>query len=669
MKIKSILLLSAVSILLCGCRSTKETIYSPDGNIAFTLNANEGKTTISLSFKSKKVIENSPVGIEFSDGYFGDNVIISHCERNNIIDDYDLVSGKASHIRSESNEAHLYLEDETGRKVELFLRAFNDAVAYRFYIPRQKDISQLEIKKEVMDLKIPDNPVVKAMSLPNFTSSHENYYTTKELESLNDSILFDMPALISFPTGEYMAITESNVVDYAGMMLTTENATLKGILSPRHDNSGLCVTGELPRRSPWRVFQVSNSIGTILESNVITTLADPCKEKDLSWLEPGLSTWPWWNCYQAPENLKKGDINTINQNINRYYIDFCADNKIEYHSITGIVKEDGNEICWYYNENSRTGVPQDSDDTSRPYKDFDIESISKYANDNGVGLRVWVHWKTLNQNIEETFSQFNKWGIRGMMVDYMDRDDEEMIDFQKKVLELAMKHHLHIQFHGASKPSGLNRTYPCELTRENTKNYECYKWGKEYSGDIIGSEHDLDVAFTRTLAGPSDYHLGSFRAVRREDFSPVFDHPTTTSTRAHSLAMYLALESGLQLVSDAPEAYREETGFDFIKEIPTAWDESHVILAEVDKYLVIARRKGDKWYMGAIGNSDSRDLSVPLKFLGEGKYSMVLYKDAMDSGSNLNHIDKVENCVFSESTIDIHLAPNGGFAASLSPVD
>ena len=260
---------------------------------------------------------------------------------------------------------------------------------------------------------------------------------------------------------------------------------------------------------------MSDRIGAVMESNIVTSLCDPCKETDLSWLRPGKATWPWWNGYQCADGWK-GDVNTINYNLSREYIDFCAQNGIEYHSISGIMLPSGEEVPWYYNEKHGVGSDFPADDAKRLYPGFDLPAISAYAREKGIGLRVWVHWATLARDIEGTFRQFREWGIDGMMVDFMDRDDQLMMDFQKRVLELAMKYHLHIQFHGASKPSGLSRTYPCEFTRENTLNYEVYKWDGLFDGiRKMGADHDLNIPFTRNLAGPADYHLGGFADLQR----------------------------------------------------------------------------------------------------------------------------------------------------------
>ncbi len=362
--------------------------------------------------------------------------------------------------------------------------------------------------------------------------------------------------------------------------------------------------------------------------------------------------------------MKRGDINTINYKISTHFIDFCARNGIQYHSITGIIDENDNEYCWYYNERSSPGSPKESDDAKRLYPGYEIEPIYRYATEKGVGMRVWVHWKTLAKDIEGTYRQFSEWGVKGMMIDFMDRDDQEMIDFQKKALELGMKYRMHIQFHGSSKPSGLQRTYPCEFTRENTLNYEVYKW----NGRQLGADHDLDLPFTRCIAGPTDYHLGGFRAVTVEDYEPVNLRPVVTNTRSHMLAMYVIYESALHLVSDTPAAYEGQEGFDFIRQVPTVWDETRVLVAEPGECILVARRSGRDWYLGAIGNSRSKhEFTFDAGFLGEGDYTMTLYQDAADSESNPNNVVCSESAVKISNRLSVSCVPSGGFAAIIKP--
>ena len=666
MKPQFISILAAL-VLAVSCASDGAIVTSPDGNLEICVSPSDGQLGFSIVYKGETLVENAAAGLEFADGYFGKDLRIRAGKVTRIIDDYDMPIGKASHIHSESNACIVKLSDASGRCVEMHIRTFDDAVAYRWVIPEQKSMSELAIRSETMDLKTVGDPVMKGMVLPGFKCSHEGLYETKALSEFEDGLYIDMPAILKFPSGKFIAVTEAMIVDYAGMMLSTQDGGLKGILSPRLDDSGLCVTGDLPHRSPWRVFMAADRDGALLESTVLTTLADPCTETDLSWLKPGLATWPWWNGYQAPEGMKKGDINTVNQNVFRHYIDFCADNGIPYHSITGIIDENDNEICWYFNEGSHPGDPGENDDTSRPFPGFDMASLCKYAQSKGIDMRVWVHWKTFDKNMEETFKQYSEWGVKGMMVDFMDRDDQEMMQYEEKVLRMAMKYHMHIQFHGASKPCGLQRTYPCEFTREGTFNYETYKWTAGYKDEISGAGHDLSVSFTRSLAGPTDYHLGSFRAVRSEDFKPVHLRPVTTCTRSHSLALYVVYESALHLVSDAPEAYVGQEGFEFLKKVPTVWDETRVIDAKMDEYIVVARRKGADWYIGCIGDAKGRVLNLKTDFLGEGDWNLTLWQDTEESATDLNSIRRVGTAISAGSVLDINLAPSGGFAGIISP--
>ena len=659
------LFFAIVFSFLAGCTNSGVSVSSPDGNLKLNLVRDHNAPAISIDYKGERIIMPSPIGFEFEEGSFGTDIKMSPGKLERITDEYDMPLGKASHINSLSHQRVVKLTAPDGRRVDICLRVFDDAVAYRYLFPEQEGVGQLHIRSERMEVFPAGNPVLKAMYLPNVACSHEALYTTRRLNEHNEGKTADMPVLLAYDSGTYLAMTEAMVLDYAGMQLRIGDGILKGCLTPRVDNPELCVVADFPHRSPWRVFLVSDRVGSLMESTVLTTLCDPCKETDLSWVSPGKSTWIWWNGYQSSPEARKGDLTTINFNISKEYIDFCAANGIDCHSITGILDPDGKEVVWYVNEALKPGSPGPNDNTSESYPGFDLAAICDYARRQGVKMRVWVHWKPLSRDIEKTFRKYHEMGISGLMVDFMDRDDQEMIDFQKQVLELAMKYHLDIQFHGASKPSGLQRTYPCEYTRENTLNYEVYKWDRARN---MGADHDLDIPFTRCLAGPADYHLGGFVSVPYDDFKVDYSHPVVTSTRCHMLAMYVVLESSLQLVADAPANYLGQPGFDFIRQVPAAWDETRVPQAEMDEYVVTARRKGGEWYVGAIGNRSAKDITLALDFLGEGRYTMESYTDAEDTETNPNHLVNRVREVSKEDVIRIHLAPAGGFAARLVPV-
>ena len=335
---------------------------------------------------------------------------------------------------------------------------------------------------------------------------------------------------------------------------------------------------------------------------------------------------------------------------NQYYIDFCARNNIQYHSVVEYGLHQ-----WYVDD----GVgfqPGPNADPTTPVPGLDMKEICDYAHSKGVGVRVWVHWWALYPKIDSAFANFQKWGLSGMMIDFMDRDDQEMVNIQTEMLEKAAKHHLHVQFHGAYKPTGLSRTYPNEFTREGTLNYEANKWGPG-----LTVEHDLDIAFTRLIAGSTDYHLGGFRAVPDSLYRVQYTRPLMLGTGSHMRALYVVFENANAMVCDYPEAYEGQDGFDFIKYVPTTWDETKVLDAKLNEYLIIARRKGNDWYVGAINNSKDRSVGVPLSFLSPGNYTAELYGDNSNAHVYPNQIKHESKAVNNTGHLNIQMAGGGGF--------
>jgi alpha-glucosidase len=279
-------------------------------------------------------------------------------------------------------------------------------------------------------------------------------------------------------------------------------------------------------------------------------------------------------------------------------------------------------------------MPGPHSNVLKPVPGLDMKQVCDYAHSKGVGVRVWVHWAALYPKLDSAFSLFEQWGLSGLMVDFMDRDDQEMVNIQTEILQKAAVHHLHIQFHGAYKPTGLSRTYPNEFTREGTLNYEHDKWNPLG----IPPDHDLDIAFTRLIAGSTDYHLGGFRAVVPEKFRAQYTRPLVLGTRSHMLAMYVVLENANAMVCDYPEAYENQQGFDFIQEVPTTWDETRVLNAVPDQYIVVARKKNNIWWIGGITGNTSRTLNISLHFLEKGMWKAKLYQDDLKLPFNPNGI-------------------------------
>jgi alpha-glucosidase len=301
-------------------------------------------------------------------------------------------------------------------------------------------------------------------------------------------------------------------------------------------------------------------------------------------------------------------------------------------------------------------------DITKPRPEIELEELARYAKEKGVGLRLWVHWKPLERQMEEAFAQYERWGLRGLMVDFLDRDDQEMVEFSERVLEKAAEHRLHIQFHGAWKPTGRERAYPNLFNHEGALNLEYLKWSNDPT-----PEHNVMVPFTRLLAGPMDYHLGGFRSVRREDFKPRGVSPIVLGTRCHHLAMYVVYQNAMPQVVDYPTTYETAPGFDFIERVPVTWDETRVPVSQVGDYIVVARRNGNDWYVGAMTDWTARALDIPLNFLKPGSYTAEIWSDAPETAEDPNLLKKDRITVTPQDKIRARLATGGGWVAHIKP--
>ena len=562
---------------------------------------------------------------------------------------YQLVIGKTKNVQQHYTELTLPLKNiltESGR-ISIVVRAFNDGVAFRYIFSAQNKNEDMVLTEEHSSFNITGNPAVHALILPGYTTSHEGLYSKMPLSEIKENTLMDMPALFELPGKVFIGITEAALLNYAGMYLAKENNQLVSKLSPLPGQAAIKVKASLPHVSPWRVLLIGDNMGTLIESNILTTLSPACRIKDLTWIHPGKTTFPWWNGNVVPDTLNAPGNNFVT---NQYYIDFCARNNIDYHTVV----EYG--LHQWYVDDGISFQPGPHSDVTTPVPGLDMKQICDYAKEKGVGIRVWVHWAALYPKLDSAFELFQKWGIQGMMVDFMDRDDQQMVNIQTEILEKAAAHHLHIQFHGAYKPTGLLRTYPNEFTREATRNYEVNKWDK----DGLSPDHDINIPFIRMLAGPADYHLGGFRAVPKEKFITQYTKPLMLGTRCHMLAMYIVLENYLQMICDYPAAYEGQPGFEFIKQVPATWDEIKVIASELNEYIIIARRKNEDWFIGAITNNTARQINVPLNFLQKNTYSATIYTDAPDVSAFPDHLIKQNKEVTNKEVISLKLAAGGG---------
>lgn len=396
---------------------------------------------------------------------------------------------------------------------------------------------------------------------------------------------------------------------------------------------------------------VGESPGALIESNLVLNLNEPSKIADTSWIRPGKVQFPWWNGYHMPNATFKAGLNTATL---KAYIDFSAEYGIPYHSL------DGTWQAWY-------GGPVDpygGQDITKAIPQIDLPAVLDYAKSKGVRTRIWVHWKGLEKQMDRALATYAQWGVEGIMVDFMNRDDQEMVNFYHEVLQKAARHRLTVTFHGSYKPTGLQRTYPNFLTSEGVLNTEHNKWGK------VGStpEHELLVPFVRMLAGPLDFHQGGFRPVMPESYRPRDTAPNVQGTLTRALALYVVYENPMPMLVDHPAAYTQRMpAFRFLQQVPTVWDETKVVNAAVGEHLTIARRSGEEWYIGSMTDRNARRLEIPLSFLGPGRYVAEVYADSPEASLHPEKVDIQRRLVWASDTIVADLAPAGGHVARLFP--
>ena len=633
-------------------------LFSPDKKIVFEFEIRQGKPGYSVRYEGRRVIDFSILNLVFKNGSLENGVRLVNSVRMDSAEQYTLMTGRSSAANDSFRQISLFLKElhEPMRDFVLQVRAFNDGIAFRYEFPKTGEDS-LILAEEKDEFQIAGNPATHALILDGFENAHEGNYIRRAYSDLPTDSLMDMPILFSFSDSIYLAITEAALLDYAGMYLVKTKSGLESKLSPDPSRPGFAVTALLPHLSPWRVLLISRRAGKFLETNLLTDLSPPNRMNDLSWLKPGKTTFPWWNGNVTADTLNAPGNNFVTQ---QYYIDFCERNKIDYHSVV----EYG--LHQWYQDDGISFMPGPHSNVLKPVPGLDMKQVCDYAHSKGVGVRVWVHWKALYPKLDSAFTLFEQWGLSGMMVDFMNRDDQDMVNIQTDILQKAAAHHLHIQFHGAYKPTGLSRTYPNEFTREATLNYEADKWNPKG----VDPDHDLDIAFTRLIAGSTDYHLGGFRAVTADKFRAQYTRPLVLGTRAHMLAMYVVLENANAMVCDYPEAYEGQRGFEFIQEVPVTWDKTIVPDGIPDQYLMIARKKGNNWWIGGITGNLSRELKLnPVFSLGENNtWRATIYQDDLKSPFNPNGILISTISVNRKTVLNIPLAAGGGFVIKLERI-
>ncbi len=649
-------ILSSHILISCG-QSSPVTVTSPDGNIIIEITTSGGADGLSLTYNvtygGTPVVTDSYLGIVLNG-----NVDLSKQLKiiSTAYESYDGVYavslGKSREAMNKYNEATMSFVTPNKMRFDLVFRVFDDGTAYRYRFPEQNALNDFEITDEKSSFCFTGDHEYWGLHLQSYTTSYEAPYTVSRLSTISPDSLTVLPLLIKVSDTVWAGITEADLTDYAGMYLrgdVSEDFRLNASLSPLPDGSGVCVKAEPPHESPWRVLMLGSDPGRLAESNIVLNLNDPC-ETDYMWIKPGKSAWDWWNAQNVQNEGFEGAMDTRTM---KHYIDFAGDYELEYMLV---------DAGWYPRYRN-VGDSQADGDITVSIPEIDIPELVEYGRERNVDIVLWLHWIPVDRDMDTAFPLYEQWGVKGVKIDFMDRDDQEMVNFYHRVVKKAAEHHLLVDFHGAYKPTGIRRTYPNLITREGVMGLEYVKWSANITPD-----HDCILPFTRMLAGPMDYTPGGFNNTIRGEFKAMNKNAMTMGTRAHQLALFVIYESPFQVLADYPANYRNNPEMEFLRDVPATWDETRVIHADVGDYTTFARKNGDEWYVGSITDWTPRELSLPLDFLGAGEYVAEIYADGADADENAESVAISTETLTAGSTLNITLAPGGGYAARFYPV-
>jgi alpha-glucosidase len=625
-------------------------LRSPDGRIAVEVNPS-GSLTYRVSVDGTPVLNDSRLGLRLRDGVtLGDDVELVGASRSESDSTWTNPLGKRREVRDHHRELALTLRERSGsgRLFSVVFRAFDDGVGFRYLLPRWSDADKVVVDEELTQFAFTTDSLCFAgdhIAVPpdaydsrgGFRGSQEWEFRRQRLSDLPVETVTGLPMLTHTPAA-WVAVTEADLVDWAGLWLAREpqaagtNAvTLRSRLAPRFDGDGL-VKASLPHPSPWRVLMIGREPGRLVESDIVLNLSSPCAIPDTSWIKPGMMAWDsWWS------GVGRKDTGTMKD-----FIQFAGEMGWPYQLVDG---------GWY------PGTRSADSDITRTVPDIDMNELLRFAAENKVRLWVWLYWTDADRGdaYKQAFALYEKWGLAGVKIDFMDRDDQEMVNWYEKIARCAAEHHLLMDFHGAFKPTGMIRTWPNQITREGILGNEYNKWSRR-----VTPEHRVTLPFTRLLAGPGDFTPGGFVNRAEEQFQPHVTPTQVQGTRAGQIALFVAYDSPVMCVCDHPINIRGQAGSDFLKLVPTVWDDTRVLSGSVGEHLVIVRRSGTDWYLGALNNSYVRVKSVGLDFLGAGKWHLRWWRDAADSGDNPTHLEVEERDVTAADTLDLRMAPGGG---------
>ena len=638
-------------------------LKSPDGKLSVSVKAGEG-ISYTLSHGGDLLLDETSISMATTRGdLFGGVQPVRKVTRRYVSQVIPTVLYKKAEVKDEFNEITLKF-----KQFSVIFRAYDDGMAYRF-VSHLKDAYQIE--HEFAGFNFPQDWNMWAAYVCQHTetldsqyyNSFENRYEYTPLSQWNKNRIAFLPLMVDGPKGKKIVITESDLMDYPGLYLYNSNAdaSLESRFAPYpdevkqggHNNLQMEVQTRKPYMAecegetsfPWRIVAVSENDVQMADNDMVYRLASPeDPSKDWSWVKPGKVAWDWWNAW----NLYGVDFRAgINNETYEYYIDFASRNGIEY-----VILDEG----WAVNKKA---------DLFQVIPEIDLERLVKYASDRNVGLILWAGYWAFDRDMEKVCSHYSKMGIKGFKVDFMDRDDQVMVDFHRRAAAMAAEYGLMIDFHGTYKPTGLHRTYPNVVNFEGVHGLEQMKWSKESVDQVT---YDVTVPYIRMMAGPMDYTQGAMRNASRGNYRPVNSEAMSQGTRCRQLAQYVIFDSPLNMLCDSPSNYlKEKECTEFIAAVPEVWDETRGLDGKVGEYIAMARRSGSDWYVGAMTDWSAREMVLDLSFLPEGSYDVELYRDGINADRAACDYKKETVSLPADRKLVVKMAPGGGFAAKISP--
>ena len=636
--------------------SQRYVLFSPDKKVELTV-INDSVLGYSLVYHGKMVTQHSTLGMTLGSGNrwgFRNKVIHKTDRKENSM--VRLVTGNYREINNKYNE--LKFNFDAGYSV--CFRLFNEGMAYRFE-GDGRAADSITVTSEKACFRLLDDPAVIFPETNNFTAwelSHQLYKAVSDIENGKYGItpvLFD-----NKKQGLKVVIAESDLNNYPGMYLQKVEATMNGFwaLYPKKIEMGswgnfVTVvkerTGFITRTPgnqafPWRIMIVSDDDRQLLTNNMIYLLAKPQQIKNTGWIKPGKATWEWWHCAILEKAPFESGPKKLSTKLYKYYIDFASENKLEYLLI---------DAGW-----SNLFKPNELNPK------VDVREIIRYGKEKKVGVFLWTVASTLMKYPDKYLDSISSWGAAGVKIDFFDRDDAQIIPKYEALAKACADRKLLVDFHGCSKPTGLNRAYPNILSYEAVRGLECSKWDTSTNPD-----YRLQFIFSRMLAGPIDYTPGSMRNSTLKNFKPIDPGlPMSLGTRSQELAEYVIINSSLVMLADSPDEYRKYPDIlKYLSEVPVTWDDSKVLEAKVGEYAVVAKQSGKKWYVAGMNAWGKRSVSIILSFLSKDKkYKAEIYKDTDKSNEDANSYKHEIINVDGSKSFNQNMASGGGFVMVIS---